>query len=164
EIIVTCVAETRAAAEDLAAAVIIDFEELPVVVDMLAARRPGAALVHEAWGDNVVLETAVDADLSEIAQTAPVKVTRTFRTARQCMAPLEGRGLVAQWHSRSGQLVLYSATQLPHIVRSGLAECLGLDHAKIRVVAPDVGGGFGYKGILLPEEEGACWLALRLGP
>jgi carbon-monoxide dehydrogenase large subunit len=79
------------------------------------------------------------------------------------MAPLEGRGLVAQWHSRLGQLVLYSATQLPHIVRSGLAECLGLDHAKIRVVAPDVGGGFGYKGILLPEEVCACWLAMRLG-
>jgi carbon-monoxide dehydrogenase large subunit len=163
EIIAMCVAETRAAAEDLAADVIIDFEELPVVIDMLAARCPDAALVHEAWGDNVVLETAVDDDLSEVARTAPVKVTRTFRTARQCMAPLEGRGLVAQWHPRSGQLVLHSATQLPHIVRSGLAECLGLDHTKIRIVAPDVGGGFGYKGILLPEEVFAAWLAMRLG-
>jgi aerobic carbon-monoxide dehydrogenase large subunit len=163
EMIAMCVAETRAAAEDLAGEIAVDFEVLPVVVDMLAARRPGAPLVHEAWGDNVVLETLVDDDLSAVARTAPVKVTRTFRTARQCMAPLEGRGLVAQWHTRLGQLVLHSATQLPHIVRSGLAECLGLDHAKIRVVAPDVGGGFGYKGILLPEEVCACWLAIRLG-
>jgi carbon-monoxide dehydrogenase large subunit len=162
EMIAMCVAESRAEAEDLAADIVVDFDELPVVCDMLAARRPDAALVHEVWGDNIVLETLVDDHLSEIARTAPVKVTRTLRTARQCMAPLEGRGLVAHWHARLGQLVLYSATQLPHIVRSGLAECLGLDHAKIRVVAPDVGGGFGYKGILLPEEVCACWLALRL--
>ncbi len=163
EMIAMCVAETRAAAEDLAAEIIVDFEELPVVSDMLDARRPGAPLVHEAWGENVFLETRVDADLSEVASTAPVKITRTFRTARQCMAPLEGRGVVAHWHARLGQLVLHSATQMPHIVRSGLAECLGLDHAKIRVVSPDVGGGFGYKGILLPEEICACWLAMRLG-
>jgi carbon-monoxide dehydrogenase large subunit len=163
EMIAMCLAETRAEAEDLAAEIAVDFDELPVVCDMLAARRQGAPLVHEAWGDNVVLETLVDDDLAEVACTAPVKVTRTFRTARQCMAPIEGRGLVTQWRPRLGQLVLYSATQLPHIVRSGLAECLRLDHAKIRVVAPDVGGGFGYKGILLPEEVCACWLALRLG-
>jgi len=163
EIVVMCVAETRAAAEDLVAEVGVDFEELSVAADMLAARRPGAPLVHEDWGDNIVLEAVVDDDLSEVAHTAPVKITRILRTARQCMAPIEGRGMIAQWHSRLGQLVLHSATQLPHIVRSGLAECLGLDHAKIRVVAPDVGGGFGYKGILLPEEVCACWLAMRLG-
>jgi carbon-monoxide dehydrogenase large subunit len=180
ELIAMCVGETRAEAEDLAAEIAVDFGELPVVADMLAACRPGAPLVHEAWGDNVFLETrwpppdpsaasgggqggGVDADIAEVARTAPVKVTRTFRTARQCMAPLEGRGLVAQWNARLGQLILHSATQLPHIVRSGLSECLGLDHARIRVVAPDVGGGFGYKGILLPEEVGACWLAMRLG-
>jgi len=161
EMIAMCIGDTRAAAEDLVAEIIVDFDELPVIADMLAARRPGTPLVHEAWGDNIVLETLVDDDLSEVARTAPVKITRTFRTARQCMAPIEGRGLVAQWHTRLGQLVLHSATQLPHIVRSGLAECLGLDHAKIRVVAPDVGGGFGYKGILLPEEVCACWLAMR---
>jgi carbon-monoxide dehydrogenase large subunit len=163
EMIAMCVADTRAEAEDLAAEIVVDFDALPVAADMLAARRPGAPLIHEEWGDNIVLETRINADLAEVARTAAVKITRTLRTARQCMAPLEGRGLVAQWHSRLGQLVLYSATQLPHIVRSGLAECLGLDHAKIRVVAPDVGGGFGYKGILLPEEVCACWLAMRLG-
>ncbi len=163
ELVAMCVASTRAEAEDLADAVAVDFAPLPVAADMLAARRPGAPLVHEAWGDNVVLETLFDADLSEIARDAPVKIRRTLRTARQCMSPLEGRGLVAQWNTRLGQLILHSATQMPHIVRSGLAECLGLDEAKIRVVAPDVGGGFGYKGILLPEEVCAAWLAMRLG-
>jgi carbon-monoxide dehydrogenase large subunit len=163
ELIAMCVAETRAAAEDLASEIVVDLDALPVAADMLAARRPGAPLVHQEWGDNIVLETFVDDDLSTVARTAPVRLTKTLRTARQCMVPIEGRGLVAHWHNRLGQLVLHSATQMPHIVRSGLAECLGLDHARIRVVAPDVGGGFGYKGILLPEEVCACWLAMRLG-
>jgi carbon-monoxide dehydrogenase large subunit len=163
ELVAMCIADSRAEAEDLADAVAVDFEELPVSAEMLAARRPGAPLVHEAWGDNIVLETLFDDDLSEIVRAAPVAIRRTLRTARQCMAPLEGRGLVAQWNARLGQLVLHTATQMPHIVRSGLAECLGLDEARIRVVAPDVGGGFGYKGILLPEEVCACWLAIGLG-
>src|SRR5215471_4226617 len=83
EMIAMCVAETRAEAEDLTAEIEVDFEELPVISDMLAARHPGAPLVHEDWSDNVVLETFVDDGLSEIARTAPVKVTRTLRTARQ---------------------------------------------------------------------------------
>ncbi len=158
-----CASPRRAAAaEDLAAEVGVEFDQLPVAADMLAARRPGAPLVHEDWGDNIVLEALVDDDLSEVAHTAPVRVTRTLRTARQCMAPIEGRGRGRRWDSRLDQLVLHSATQLPHIVRAGLAECLGLDHAQIRVVAPDVGGGFGYKGILLPR-GGVRLLGWRCG-
>jgi carbon-monoxide dehydrogenase large subunit len=79
------------------------------------------------------------------------------------MSPLEGRGVVAQWHSRLGQLIVHTSTQQPHIVRSGLTECLGLDEGQIRVVAPDVGGGFGYKGILLPEEIALAWATRKLG-
>ncbi len=163
EMIAVCVADTRAEAEDIATEVFVDFDELPVVSDMLAAREAGAPLVHEAWGDNVYLETTVDADVEAVAATAAIRVTREFRTARQCMAPLEGRGVVAHWDARLEQLVVYSATQMPHIVRSGLSECLGLDHGQVRVVAPDVGGGFGYKGILLPEEVCLGWLAMNCG-
>ena len=90
-------------------------------------------------------------------------MTRELRTSRQVMSPLEGRGVVAQWHSRLGQLVVHTSTQQPHIVRSGLAECLGIDEGQIRVVAPDVGGGFGYKGILLPEEVALAWATRKLG-
>jgi carbon-monoxide dehydrogenase large subunit len=79
------------------------------------------------------------------------------------MAPIEGRGLVAQWNPRLSQLVLHTSTQMPHIVRTGLADCLGLADEAVRVVAPDVGGGFGYKGILLPEEVAAGFLARHLG-
>jgi carbon-monoxide dehydrogenase large subunit len=163
EAIAVCVAATRAEAEDIAADVQVELAELPAVVDMLAARQPGAPLVHEAWGDNVVLETRVDADLAAIRASAPVVVRRTLRTARQCMSPMEGRGVVAVWDRRLEQLVLYTSTQMPHIVRTGLAGCLGLPEEQVRVVAPDVGGGFGYKGLLLPEEVCAAWLARHLG-
>ena len=163
EAIAVCVAATRAEAEDIAAEVEVEFAELPAVVDMLAAREAGAPLVHEAWGDNVILETRVDADLAAIRTSAPVVVRRTLRTARQCMSPMEGRGVVAVWDRRLEQLVLYTSTQMPHIVRTGLAGCLGLAEEQVRVVAPDVGGGFGYKGILLPEEVCAAWLARHLG-
>jgi carbon-monoxide dehydrogenase large subunit len=165
EIVAACLADTRAEAEDLAASVTLDIEPLPVVSDMIEARDAGAPLVHEHWGDNIFLETFVegDADIEALKKDAAVSVKRTFRTARQSMAPIEGRGAVAEWDRRLDLLTLTTATQLPHIVRSGLSECLGLDQGRIRVIAPDVGGGFGYKGILLAEEVILSWLAIRTG-
>lgn len=162
EPVAVCVAATRAEAEDIAGQVFVDFEELPVNTDMLEAVKPGAPLVHEHWGDNVFLETNVGGNIEAIAATAPVKVSRTIRTARQCMVPLEGKGVVANWDRQAEQLILTTATQMPHIVRAGLAECLGLDQGIIRIIAPDVGGGFGWKGLLQPEEVIAGWLSRRL--
>ncbi len=163
EPIAMCIAPTRAEAEDIAALLEIEFDELPAVADMLEARRPGAPLVHEHWGDNLFLTTEMDVDFEAARAKAAYSVTRELRTARQVMSPLEGRGVLAEWDSRLGQLVITSSTQQPHIVRSGLAECLGIDEGQIRVVAPDVGGGFGYKGVLLAEEVALGWGARKLG-
>lgn len=163
ELVAMCVAPTRAEAEDMADRVELDLEELPAVVDMLAARTAPPSLVHESWGDNVFLETLWEDDLSEVRKKAAVTLRRRVRTARQHMSPMEGRGVVCEWNHRLEQLVMHTAAQMPHINRAGLAECLGLDQASIRVVVPDVGGGFGYKGILLPEEVCLAWLARRLG-
>ena len=163
ELIAMCVAPTRAQAEDLADEVELDLKELPAVVDMVQARTNPPALVHEEWGDNVFLESMVDDDIASIEKKARVKVRRSIRTARQHMSPLEGRGVVCEWNRRLDQLVMYTAAQMPHINRAGLAECLGLDQGSIRVIAPDVGGGFGYKGILLPEEVCLAWLCRKLG-
>jgi carbon-monoxide dehydrogenase large subunit len=160
ELVCMCVGATRAEAEDIAQSVRLDIEELPAVHDMLQALEPGTALVHEHWADNVFLETFVDIDI-EKALDAPIKISREIRTSRQCMAPIEGRGVVAFWDTRLEQLTVYSACQMPHIVRTGLSECLGLDEGQVRIIAPDVGGGFGYKGILLPEEICLGWLAMR---
>ena len=158
-----CYADSRAEAEDVAELVSVEYDELAPVVDMLSALEPGAPLVHDHWGDNVFLETRVDDDLRAIRERAAITVRRRIRTARQSMAPLEGRGVVAFYDRRLDQLTVYSAAQMPHINRAGLAGCLGIDQGRIRVIAPDVGGGFGYKGILLPEEVCVCWLALKLG-
>ena len=161
ELIAMCLADSRAQAEDIAVSVTVEFEELPAVHDMLEGRKPGAPLLHEHWGDNIFLETFVEAGDWAAVASAPIRVTREIRTARQCMAPIEGKGVVAFWDSRLEQLTVYSATQMPHIVRTGLSDCLGLKHGQVRVIAPDVGGGFGYKGLLAPEEVCVCWLALR---
>jgi aerobic carbon-monoxide dehydrogenase large subunit len=162
ELVAMCVAPTRAEAEDIAAAVALDLDELPAVYDMLKARDPGASLVHEHWGDNVFLETNFEVDIAP-ALDAPIKVTREISTARQCMAPIEGRGVVATFDHRLDQLTLYTGSQMPHIVRNGLSDCLDMEQGRIRIVSPDVGGGFGHKAILLPEEVCLSWLAMRCG-
>src|ERR1700728_3726931 len=162
ELVAMCVAPTRAEAEDIAAQVDLVLEELPAVYDMLKARDAGTALVHEHWGDNVFLESAFEVDIAP-AFDAPIKVTHEISTARQCMSPLEGRGVVATFDHRLDQLTLYTGAQMPHIVRNGLSDCMGMDQGQIRIVSPDIGGGFGHKGILLPEEVCLAWLATRKG-
>jgi carbon-monoxide dehydrogenase large subunit len=165
ETIAMCVAATRAEAEDIASQVSVELDDLPAVVDMLEARSDAPpSLVHDEWGDNVFLctDSADTRMLDAVKASAPHVVRRHLRTARQSMAPLEGRGVVCRWDTRLEQLVMYSAAQMPHINRAGLSECLGIDQGKIRVISPDVGGGFGYKGILLPEEIALAWLAMKL--
>ena len=161
ELVAMCVASSRAEAEDLVAQVGFRVEELRPVVDMEFSRTAQAPLLHEHWPDNVFLETNIHVN-SSIFEQAKIRVTREIRTSRQAQAPIEGRGVVAYWDNRLEQLTIYSSAQMPHIVRTGLSECLGLPHEQIRVIAPDVGGGFGYKGILLPEEVALGWLAMHL--
>lgn len=163
EPIAMCVADTRAEAEDIAQQVMVDFEDLDPVVDMLAARRPDAPLLHEDWGTNIALETFRDDKIEEVAKTAPVVVKRTFRMARQAMVPMEGKGCVAYYDRRRDQLALYTSTQIPHIIRTGIATLLGIEQRRVRVVAPDVGGGFGFKCVVQAEEVAASWLAMKLG-
>jgi aerobic carbon-monoxide dehydrogenase large subunit len=162
ELVAMCVAATRAEAEDIAAAVELELEPLPAVHDMRTARDAGTVLVHEHWGDNVFLESLFEVDIST-ALDAPIKVTREISTARQCMSPIEGRGVVATFDHRLDQLTLHTGAQMPHIVRNGLSDCLGIEQGRIRIVSPDIGGGFGHKGILLPEEVCLSWLAMQKG-
>jgi aerobic carbon-monoxide dehydrogenase large subunit len=163
ELVAMCVAPTRAEAEDIAALIEVEYEELPAVHDMLAGRKEGAPLVHEHWGDNLYLTTEIEANFEAAKAKARTCVTRELRTARQVMSPIEGRGVIAEWNSRLGQLIVTSSTQQSHIVRAGLAECLGVNEGQVRVIAPDVGGGFGYKGVLLPEEVALSWGTRQLG-
>ncbi|MEE8444475.1 MAG: xanthine dehydrogenase family protein molybdopterin-binding subunit, partial [Alphaproteobacteria bacterium] len=162
EALAACLAPTRAGAEDLCERLEVDIEDLPPIVDMLEARKPGGPLVHDEWGDNLFLETAIDGDIDAVAASAPVKISREYRMNRQCMVPMEGMAILAHWDHKDDQLVVYMSTQIPHMARTGLAECLGLDQRRIRVISPDVGGGFGYKAVLHPEEVFVAWLACQV--
>ena len=163
ECVALCIAPTRAEAEDVAEEVALDLEPLPAVTDSLAARRPGAPRVHDEWDDNLFLTTFVDGDVASVKERAAVVIEREYRTARQCMAPMEGKAVLACHDECKGQLVVYTSTQVPHLIRTGLSQLLELDQADVRVVAPDVGGGFGYKCVLQPEEISVSWAAMRTG-
>jgi carbon-monoxide dehydrogenase large subunit len=140
---------------------VAEFDELPVIVDPHQGRTERKVLLHDEWGDNLFLETAFDSGIDEIIRTAPVKVTRTYKTARQCMHPMEGKGVVAYWDAQADQLVVITSTQIPHLIRAGMAECLHIEQERLRIVTPDVGGGFGYKCQLQPEELLVAWLARK---
>jgi len=163
ELVAMCVADTRAQAEDIAAEIALEYQELPAVIDMLEAQKPGCVLVHDHFKRNIYLDVDFDGPVEQVARSAPVQVVRELRTARQVMSPIECRGFVAQWDARLRQLMLYGATQFPHVVRTGLAQVLQLPEMQIRVISPDVGGGFGYKAILAGEEVCLSWLAMRSG-
>lgn len=162
EPVAVCVADTRAEAEDLAQATVVEYKELPAVVDMLDAKAPDAPRLHEDWDDNLVMETFADDDFSKIADRATVIVKREYRMARHAMNPMEGRAVFAEWDDRTDQLMMWTSTQVPHLIRTGLAVFLGLDQRQVRVIAPDVGGGFGCKALLQPEEVIAGWLTRHL--
>ena len=95
-------------------------------------------------------------------KNATVVIEREYNTARQCMNPLEGKGTLSFWDEKAGQLVVYTSTQVPHLIRTGIAQYLQMDQGQVRVIAPDVGGGFGYKCVLQPEELSVSWVALKL--
>jgi carbon-monoxide dehydrogenase large subunit len=163
EAVAAVVARERYAAEDGAGLVEVDYEPLPAAVDLLAARG-NRAVVHEVAPDNVLLSRRFEnGDVEATLAGSAVVVERAFRTNRQTAAPLEGRGGVADWNPAERKLTLWSGTQVPHLARHGLAGILGLAENRVRVVASDVGGGFGVKAILYPEDVALCLLAIRLG-
>jgi carbon-monoxide dehydrogenase large subunit len=161
EPVAMCVAKTRAEAEDLAEQIELDLEELPALVDAHLARAEKSVRVHEEWDDNLFLTLNLDNGFEEASKRADVVVKRRIDLSRQAMVPMEGKAALAVWDDRANQLIVYASTQTPHIVRIGIARFLGLAEEQVRVISPDVGGGFGYKCIVQPEELCVSWLALK---
>ncbi|MGE0627149.1 MAG: xanthine dehydrogenase family protein molybdopterin-binding subunit [Hyphomicrobiaceae bacterium] len=163
QMIAACVASTRARAEDLADQVEVEIEELPAVVDCVAAMQPDAPRLFEAWPDNAHIFAAVKEGDPAAAAAAPIRISRQFRMNRQATVSLEGRGVVAYRDRRADELVIYLSTQGAHVMRIGIAQSLGLPEHKVRVIAPDVGGGFGGKNRLMPEEIAVAAIAMKVG-
>jgi carbon-monoxide dehydrogenase large subunit len=163
EAIAACVAPTRAEAEDLAASVAVDYQPIDAVICARAARSGGPALVHEYFGDNLFQERIVEGgDIDAAARDAAITLSREYRMNRQSGAPMECRGILAHRDHRLDEVVVYASTQTPHTMRVALGRMLGLEERQIRVVAPDVGGGFGPKARVYPEELVLTALALEL--
>jgi carbon-monoxide dehydrogenase large subunit len=153
EAVAVVVATDRYAAEDAAELVAVEYEPLAVVGGVDGALVEGAALVHEEAGSNVILaRTFSQGDVDEALGGAAVVAGDRFRFHRHAGVAIENRGCVARWEAGDGSLTLWSSTQIPGIARDVLSELLGLPVPRVRVVAADVGGGFGIKTVLYPEE------------
>lgn len=163
EPVAVVVAADRYAAEDARELVAIDWVPLPAVVDPEAGVAPDAPLIHPDWGDNVAV--AFRAQLGDVERAfaeAPVVVRRRLRMQRYTGMPMEPRGLVAVPDTRGG-ITVWASTQVPHWLQRTLAEVLGLAAHRVRIVAPDVGGGFGVKASIYPEDVLIPLLAMRFG-
>src|SRR5689334_8167866 len=153
EAIAVVVAESRDQALDAAELVVVDIEPLPAVVDAEAALAPGAAVLHEEYATNLLGEFAVHKGEVEAAlAAAPHRLRRRFYTHRYAGLPMECRGVVGAYDVRTDSVTIWSATQVVHSVRRAAAAFLQLPESRVRCVALDVGGGFGTKGHVYPED------------
>jgi carbon-monoxide dehydrogenase large subunit len=164
EAVAIIVAETRNQAEDAAELVGLDLEELPAVVDPEAALRPDSPIVHDRLETNLIGEFSVArGDPSGAMARAPHRLKRRFYHHRYAAVPMECRGVVSAYDRRTDSATIWSSTQVVHWVRREAAALLGLPEARVRCIALDVGGGFGGKGHVYPEDLLVTFLAHRLG-
>lgn len=158
------IAESRYQAEDAAFMVDVDYEELPAVVDFRRALDASGPKAHEDTNTNLVAALQVGfGDTAAVFAKAAHVFTETIRTHRGGCHSMECRGVLARPDEIEGRLEVWSATQMPHSLRRALAMHMGRDINSVRVVAPDVGGGFGPKANLYAEEYAVAIAAEKLG-
>jgi carbon-monoxide dehydrogenase large subunit len=161
--IAAVIATDRYIARDAVDLVIVDYEDLPAVVDVEEAAK-GGTVIHESFGDNIAYKlTAGEGDI-ETALAAADKVIKQ-RVVHQRLAPIamEPRGVLARYFPGEGDLTVWSSTQIPHLLRTQLALMIGIAENKLRVITPEVGGGFGSKLNVYAEEALLGWMAMQLG-
>lgn len=164
EPVAAVVATSSYAAEDGIEAVVVEYDEERALVDVDAAMEPGAPLVHDEVPGNALLDVSLSFgdDIDGAFASAAEVVDVSISSGRLSALPLEGRAFLASYDERANQVVLHTSTQVPHLVRTGVAQALHLDESRVRVVAPDVGGGFGLKCVVAREELVAAALCLEL--
>ncbi len=165
ESVAAVAAQDRYIAADAAALVEVDYEPLPPVVDPLSALEPGSTLIHEEFKDNVAFVTKVaGGDVEKAFQEAEVPIIKQ-RMINQRLIPMamETRGVVAQYQAGDNLLTLWSSSQIPHLLRTLAAGMVGLPENRVRVIVPEVGGGFGSKLNVYREEALVSYLSMKLG-
>jgi carbon-monoxide dehydrogenase large subunit len=163
EAVAMVIADTRYLAEDAAALVAVDYEPLAAVSDCRQALAPGAPRAHRTRPGNLLIEfRQAYGDVAAAFARAPHRASVNLKQHRGGAHSIEGRGAVAAYDVNEDRLTLWSSTQLAHEVRAFLMRMLGLDENQLRVVAPDVGGGFGAKFVMYPEEVSLATACLKL--
>jgi carbon-monoxide dehydrogenase large subunit len=158
------VAEDRTAAEDALGLVEVSYEPLPVVSDPEVALTKASPVVHPEWPDNVAFRSHVGrGELSKAFERADRIVKQRFVHQRLAPVALETRAVLACFLSEEKLLTVWSSTQIPHLLKNHLARMLRLPEEQVRVIAPEVGGGFGSKLNIYAEEALVAYLAMRLG-
>lgn len=163
EAVAAVVAETRAEAEDAAEAVVIEWEELPVVADMETALDAATPVIHPELGDNLAFRRElVTGEVDAAFAAADHVIEQVFHTGRHTGVCLEPRAVLADYQPAEGRLVAYQATQAPHMIQNLLAKHLNLNETDVRVVCKDVGGSFGIKVHIYPDEMATAALSVLL--
>ena len=163
ELVAAVVAASEEEAEDIADEVALDIDEAAPVIDAQAALAPGAPQIHAEAPGNVIVEGVMETpDFDTIWASAAKTVTVDARSRRQNATPMEARGGHAAYDAATGRVTLTCTTQMPHLTRTAIADVLGMPESELRVIAPDVGGGFGQKMSLTGEYVLLVWLARKL--
>ena len=150
--IVAVAAETAHAAQDMAEAVVVEYEPLPVVLGAEQAIETDAPVIHAGMDDNIVFHREFGGgDLERAFRQADMKLEKTFRFPRQTGVPVEARGVIAHYDRGEERLSVWASCRSPHLVRTTISNVMRLPQHAVRVISPDVGGEFGIKGAAYPE-------------
>lgn len=164
EPVVAVVATTRAAAEEAASLVVVDYEDLPAVTDTMTALDKDTPVIHPDLGDNLAFRRLhEEGDVDAAFARAHKVVSASFRTARHTGVTLEPRSILVDWNPAEGQMTAYHATQAPHMIQTVFAKHLDIPESRVRVICGDVGGSYGIKVHVYPDEVATAAIAKVMG-
>ena len=164
EPIAVVVAKSRAEAEDALEAIDVTWEVLPATVDMERALDPSTPVIHPDFGSNLCFQKEVDTGgVDDAFAKAHLVVEDTLQFGRHTGVPLKSRAIIASYHPSEEEITIYHSHQSIHMMRSTFSTCLSLEEHKVRVIAPDIGGGFGIKVHTYGDEIAICVMAMMLG-
>src|SRR5438128_1354594 len=161
--IAAVVATDKYSARDAVDLISVDYEELPPVVDVEKAAQ-GGNVIHESFGDNIAYKlTSGEGDIEAAMKSADKIVSQKMIHQRLAPMAMEPRGVLARYFPGEEELTIWSSTQIPHLLRTQLALMIGIPENKLRVITPEVGGGFGSKLNVYAEEALLGWISMQLG-
>jgi carbon-monoxide dehydrogenase large subunit len=163
-LVAAVVAENKYAARDALDLIQVDYEELPVVMDEEKAADKGSPVIHEQFGTNIAYKlTAGEGDIEAALKSADKIVKQKILNKRLAPIAMEPRGVLARYFPGEQELTLWTSTQIPHLARTQVAIMLGMPENKLRVITPEVGGGFGSKLNVYAEEAILGWISMQTG-